>query len=181
MPFTAKPVSAAVRGAGVIVRSTDAPVRVWASAHDAVRSYDGTMAGAAEAGNYQGQRLLKAATAALEVLGESGFKVRETDLDEWRGAGLTVASQSVAIHVGAEWWDRELAVWVQVAGAQAVPVEKLIPELRGTLRLPRDATPGVLKRRLERIVRALQTQMPEVLADGQDALDRVLRAGAEPA
>jgi hypothetical protein len=139
------------------------------------------MAGAAEASNYQGQRLLKAATAAFAVLGESGFEVRETDLDEWRGAGLTVASQSVAIHVGAEWWDRELAVWVQVAGAPAVPVEKLIPELRGTLRLPRDATPGVLKRRLERIVRALQTRMPELLVGGQPALDRVLRAGAEPA
>ena len=155
--------------------------RDFAADGDARRSYDDTMAAASETGNYQGQRLLKAAIAAFAVLGESGFKIRETDLETWRGAGLTVASQSVAIHVEAEWRDRELAVWVQVAGARAVPVEKLIPELRGTLRLPRDAKPGVLQRRLERIVRALQTQMPEVQAGGQPALDRVLRAGAEPA
>ncbi len=59
-----------------------------------------------------------------------------------------------------------------------MPVENLIPELHGLLRLPRDER-GVLQRRLERIVQALQARAPEVLDGGHRALARVLKAGDE--
>jgi hypothetical protein len=52
-----------------------------------------------------------------------------------------------------------------------------IPEVHGLLRLP--VTRGVLQRRLERIVQALQARAPEVLANAQRALARVLEAGGE--
>lgn len=132
--------------------------------------------GVAEVENYQGQRLL---AAAMGAFGQLGFQVRDQHLDAWRGASLTVVRGTVAIAVDADWLERELAVSVRVAGAGPLPVEVLIPELRATLRLPRDATRGVLQRRLERVARALESRMPEVLGGGQPALDRVLRAGAK--
>ena len=142
------------------------------------RSYD-TMTGVADVGNYQGQRLWNATIAAFAVLDGFGFRVCETHLDAWRGADVTVASETVTIAVVADWSDRELAVWVHVAGARPMPIQTLIPELHGLLRLPREATRGVLQRRLERIVQALQVRAPEVLTGGQPALARVLEADGE--
>jgi hypothetical protein len=43
----------------------------------------------------------------------------------------------------------------------------------------RDATRGVLQRRLKRIVQGLQAQAPEILDGDQRALARVLSAGGE--
>jgi hypothetical protein len=60
-----------------------------------------------------------------------------------------------------------------------MPIETLIPELQGLQRLPREATRGVLQRRLERIVQAIQVRAPEVLDGGQRALARVLEAGGD--
>ena len=137
------------------------------------------MTGMADVGNYQGQRLWSAATAAFAVLHGFGFRMCEPHLDAWRGADVVVASETVTIAVEADWLERELGVWVHVAGAPPMPIENLIPELHGLLRLPRDATRGVLQRRLERIVQALQVQAPEVLDGGQQALARVLEAGGE--
>ncbi|GAA1891521.1 hypothetical protein [Asanoa iriomotensis] len=105
--------------------------------------------------------------------------MRESHPNAWRGADVAVANETVTITVEADWVERQLAVWVQVAGAPHVPVEKLVPELRGLLRLPRDATRGVLQRRLERVVKALQVRAPEVLDGGPRALARVLEAGGE--
>ncbi|MEV4534564.1 hypothetical protein AB0J82_12110 [Asanoa sp. NPDC049518] len=124
----------------------------------------------ADAGNYQGERLWNAAVAAFDGL--DGFHVVEPRLDAWRGAGVTVTSETVSIIVEADWVECELAVWVQVAGAPPVPVEKLVPELRGLRRLPRGATRGVLRSRLEQIVRAVQERAPEVLDGGEPALAR---------
>ena len=139
------------------------------------------MASMAENENYQGQRLLNAAAAAFGGLSDAGFRILDPHVGAWRGGSLTVVSETITITVEADWYEHELSVHVQVAGAEHLPIERLLPEVRGALRLPRDATRGVLQRRLERIVRALQTRAPEVLEGGQPALDQVLRAGAKPA
>lgn len=68
-----------------------------------------------------------------------------------------------------------------MVGAGHLPIESILPETRGTLRLPRNATRGVLQRRLERILQAVKNGAPELLDGGEQALDRVLRAGADPA
>jgi hypothetical protein len=68
---------------------------------------------------------------------------------------------------------------VKVVGAQYLPIESLAPEIRGTLRLPRNATRGALQRRLERILQAIKNRAPELLDGGEEALDRMLRSGAE--
>ncbi|RZU76573.1 hypothetical protein EV384_5238 [Micromonospora kangleipakensis] len=137
------------------------------------------MTGVADVGNHQGQRLWNATVTAFAVLDGFGVRVCEPHLDAWRGADVVVASETVTIAVAADWLERELAVWVHVVGARPMPVENLIPELHGLLRLPRDATRGALQRRLERIVQALQARAPEVLDGGQRALARVLKAGGE--
>ena len=138
-------------------------------------------------GEHGGERRLPRPTAiergcaAFPGLSDAGFRILDSHVGARRGASLTVASETITITVDADWYDHELSVHVQVAGAQHLPIERLLPELRGALHLPGDATRGVLQRRFERIVRALQARAPEVLEGGQPALDRVLRAGAEPA
>ncbi|WP_232074649.1 hypothetical protein [Phytohabitans suffuscus] len=130
------------------------------------------------AGSYQGQRLLAAATAAFAELGDLGFRVRERDVGAWRGGEVTVASDTVTIVIQADWIDREMAVWVRVAGAQYLPIESLIPDIRGnTLRLPRNATRGALQRRLEQIVQAVKSHASELLK-GSDQRGAV---GSNPA
>jgi hypothetical protein len=126
--------------------------------------------------NYQGQRLLAASTAAFAVLADLGFQVAADNANSWRGAEVSVRSATVTIVIQAEWWDRELAVWIDVEGAPTVAIEDLVPDIKGILRLPRRATRGVLQRRLDRIVRALQRRVREVLIGGEQAVRRVLEA-----
>jgi hypothetical protein len=134
-----------------------------------------------DGGNYQGLRLRNAAAVAFAALDEYGFQLRDSQLDAWRGASVVAANDTVAIVVGADWYERELSVSIQVAGAKPLPVESLIPDLRGVTRLlPRNARRGVLQRRLDLIVEALRSQAPEVLEGGHEALTRVLKAGASP-
>jgi hypothetical protein len=134
--------------------------------------------------NYQAQRLLAAVRAAFGPLAEYGFRVeREPDLDDWRGATVEVGSDTVTLTVTTDWWESDLSVWVTVAGAKPIAVEMLLPGMRSIRRIPRSASRGVLQSRLERVVKALQTQAPELLDGSGPALDRVLRDGAkaEPA
>jgi len=134
----------------------------------------------ADIGNYQGLRLRNAAAVAFAALDEYGFRLRDSQLDAWRGASVVAANDTVVIAVEADWYERELSVSVQVEGAKPLPVEILIPELRGVTRLlPRNARRGVLQRRLDRIVEALRSQAPTVLEGGHEALAWVLKAGAE--
>lgn len=122
----------------------------------------------------------KAATAAFAALADHGFQVRDTQIGWDRGASVVVASGWVTIAVDADFLECELSVTVQVAGARPVPVENLVPALRGVVRrrLPRDATRGVLQSRLSTVMNALRIQAPEVLAGGEEGLEAVLRAGA---
>jgi hypothetical protein len=89
-----------------------------------------------------------------------------------------VGTDAVTFTIEADWWDRDLRVWVTVAGARRIAVDTLVPELRGIRRIPRSATRGVLQSRLERVVAAVRANVPELLAGPGPALDRVLAAGA---
>jgi hypothetical protein len=134
-----------------------------------------------ELGNYQGVRLRNASAVAFAVLAEYGFQLRDSRLNTWQGASVVAANDTVAIVVDADWSERELSVSIQVTGAQPLPVERLIPELRHVTRLlPRNAGRGVLQRRLNLIVEALLSEAPDVLQGGHQALMRVVKAGAAP-
>ncbi|GAB3960160.1 hypothetical protein [Micromonospora vulcania] len=135
----------------------------------------------ADVGNYQGRRLWNATVTAFAVLDRYGFRVGAARLEWERGADVVVANATVTITVQADWLERELVVWVQVAGARPMRVEQLIPDFPGLRRLPRSPTRGVLQRRLGRVAQALQVHAPEILQGGQRALARVLDAGGEVA
>jgi len=136
-----------------------------------------TMAGVADVQNFQGLRLRNAAAAAFAALNDYGFRVRGAHTDAWRGVGVVVATDTVEIAVDADWYDRELCVSIQVAGAGPIPVENVIPELAGAVRLlPHNATRGVLQRRLELIVRTLRRKRQRCLR----AVNRHSRGCYEP-
>jgi hypothetical protein len=126
----------------------------------------------ADGGSVQGIRLQRAVTAAFAPLAGHGFQVRDTQSGWDRGASVVVASGSVTIVVDADFLECELSVKVQVAGARPVPVEDLVPAVRGVVRrrLPRDATRGVLQSRLGAVVNALLAQAPEVLRGGDEGV-----------
>jgi hypothetical protein len=133
----------------------------------------------AEEGNYQARRLWKAAVTAFAGLDEHGFRLQDRQLDWWRGASVVATADMVAIAVGADWLEGELSVSVQVAGAGPVAIENVIPPLRYAVRrLPRDPTRGVLERRLRLVVAGIRSHAPELLLGGDEALERVLKAGA---
>ncbi|GIG93005.1 hypothetical protein [Plantactinospora endophytica] len=127
----------------------------------------------------RGVRLLNAVVAAFGSLEEFGFQIAHPRIGGGRGAQVLVGSDDVAIDVTADWYDRELSVAIKVAGADWLPIARLLPELSAAMRpLPCNARRGVMQKRLERISTGLRLNAPEVLAGGSAALARVLRAGA---
>lgn len=127
----------------------------------------------------QGVRLLNAVVAAFSSLEEFGFQIEQPRIGGGRGTRILARSDDVAIDVTADWYDRELSVAIKVAGADWLPIARLLPELSAATRpLPRNAKRGVLQKRLEQISTGLRLNAPEVLAGGSAALARVLRAGA---
>ena len=136
---------------------------------------------AVEVGDTQGLRLWNAAASAVRVLEYRGFRLRDAMLGHGRGASVVIANDTVAIMVDCDWYERVLAVSIQVAGAEPVPVENLVTDRHGALRLlPRNATRGVLQRRLELIVQELLEDAPEVLDGGDQALERIASARGLP-
>jgi hypothetical protein len=77
----------------------------------------------------------------------------------------------------ADWHEGELEVAVAASGGREVAVSELVDvaaaKALGFLRLPRNLSRGMLERRLTQIAGLLSSQVPDLLACSDAALDRL--------